>query len=159
VDSDLYLHHLWVHYIPRVPLSIAVAHGNGDIVHLPLHREDIRVNQGVIDSDYHGLTPLFPATTLGHERVVRLLLKTQNIKVNVDCNGNTPLQIAVGGQRENVVRLLLKRNDIDIDHMNNEGLTALSFASKNSNETILKLLEDRKQELQAQSLHISHSEQ
>ncbi|CCX05098.1 Protein of unknown function [Pyronema omphalodes CBS 100304] len=43
---------------------MAVVHGHEDIVHLLLQRENTRVNQSVIDSDYHGLTALFLATSV-----------------------------------------------------------------------------------------------
>lgn len=95
---NAFLVHILAYYVHRLPLLMAVVHGHEDMVHLLLQRENTRVNQSVIDSDYHGLTALFLATCLNNERVARLLLKAEDIKVHVYCDGYTPLQIAVCNQ-------------------------------------------------------------
>ncbi|KAI5787374.1 hypothetical protein FPQ18DRAFT_308034 [Pyronema domesticum] len=82
---NAFLVHILAYYVHRLPLLMAVVHGHEDMVHLLLQRENTRVNQSVIDSDYHGLTALFLATCLNNERVARLLLKAEDIKIAV-CN-------------------------------------------------------------------------
>lgn len=91
------------------------------------------------DSD--GRTPLWWAATNGHEAVVKLLLRTSEVDVNVRnlCH-QTPLSSAAGGGYEGIVQLLLAIPCIDVNAKELSGQTPLSIAVRNGYEGVVKLL-------------------
>ena len=88
-----------------------------------------------------GLTPLSWAAREGHEAVVRLLVKKDNIDINAkDNEGRTPLILAAYNGHEAVVRLLIERDDIDINVKDDEGVTPFIWAACNGHEAVVRLL-------------------
>ena len=65
----------------------------------------------------------------GHEDVVKLLLKRDDVDANhKDVFGNTPLSLAAAGGREAVVEVLVNRDGVDVNSENKEGDTPFSEA-------------------------------
>jgi hypothetical protein len=96
---------------------------------------------------YLSITGPFPTimTTsyFGHEAVVKLLLDTSKVNVNLgNMTSRTPLSWAAGNGHEAVVRLLLDTGKVDVDSKDDNGQTPLSSASENGHEAIVKLLLD-----------------
>lgn len=71
-----------------------------------------RVNSDSKDS--HGKTPLLAAAQHGHEAVVKLLLDTGRVDVNLKCAYETPLFRAAYYGHEAVVKLLLETGYVDL---------------------------------------------
>lgn len=62
------------------------------------------------------------AAANGHEAVVKLLLDTQKVDVDLkDSNGWTPLSMAAENGHEAVVKLLLDTQMVDVDLKNKVG--------------------------------------
>jgi ankyrin repeat protein len=78
----------------------------------------------------------------GHEAVVRLLLKRNDVNANSkdSCHHRTPLSWAAGSGHESVVRLLLERDDVDADLKDNYYRTPLSWAAVNGHGAVVRLL-------------------
>ena len=77
----------------------------------------------------------------GHEAIVKLLLATGNIDVDVKGNyGRMPLSYAAGNGHEAVVKLLLATGNVDVNVKDNDGWTPLSYAAGNGHEAVVKLL-------------------
>jgi len=103
------------------------------------------INPNTADID-HGLTPLHWAVKNGHEGVVKILLKCEDVHPNAQDtkHGRTPLVWAVKQGHEGVVRLLLQRRDVDPNTADIEhGLTPLHWAANNGHEGVVKLLLER----------------
>ncbi|KAH8766531.1 hypothetical protein BGZ57DRAFT_492627 [Hyaloscypha finlandica] len=80
-------------------------------------------------------TPLSWAAEGGNEAVVRLLLETGQVDVDLidqtnDSHGGTPLSRAAAGGHEVVFRLLLDTGHVDADSISKNGRTPLSWAAE-----------------------------
>ena len=84
----------------------------------------------------------FWASTNGHLAIVRLLLATQKININIIMqNGETALFMAVQNNHLEVVQDLLAIREIDVNiARTTDGCTPLIMAASNNNTNILKLL-------------------
>ncbi|XXH04158.1 Peptide chain release factor 1, mitochondrial [Hypoxylon texense] len=91
--------------------------------------------------DSLGRTPLSWAAWEGHDAVVKLLLATGQVEVNLKDNyGRTPLSWAAAEGHEALVTMLLDTDQVEVDCMDVRGRTPLSWAAKEGNEAVVKLL-------------------
>jgi len=110
------------------PLFLASAKGNLDIV-IELLKHGANINYKRLD----GMTALMIASENNRVNIVTELCKHLSSKdVNdVDIHGNTPLCLAAQ-RADNVISILIK-NGADINHVNNDGESALSIVIKGIN--------------------------
>lgn len=81
------------------------------------------------------------ATQRGHIEIIRLLLQTGKVDVDLkDIEGRTPLSWAAECGNEGVMKLLLQTGRVDVDLKDNQGRTPLSRAAEYGNEGVVKLL-------------------
>lgn len=79
--------------------------------------------------------PIGISWSKGHEAVVRLLLETGQVDVNLrDPDGRTPLSLAAEIGHIAVVRLLLETGRVDVNSKDCDGHTPLSFAAWKGHE-------------------------
>jgi ankyrin repeat protein len=91
-----------------------------------------------------GPANLHIAAFIGHEAVVKLLLRTEKMDINLkDNNGLTPLHWAAAFEQKEVVKLLLKNAEIDVNLKDSQGRTALHLAVATDDRETVKLLLDR----------------
>ena len=89
-------------------------------------------------------TPLVWAVWNGHEGVVKILLKRDDVDPDGQGRwGHTPFSFAAGNGHEGVVKILLERDDVDPNKQNDWGQTPLSFAAANGHEGVVKILLER----------------
>ena len=90
--------------------------------------------------DCVGNTPLMWAARNGHERVVEILLRQDNVIPDKPCKkGQTPLWNASRNGHEGIVKILLGR-DVNPDRPNKYGQTPLWSAACTGHEEVVKLL-------------------
>lgn len=120
---------------------IAVIHGNVEIVELMLQKGANVNRPSYLDIKW---SPLQLAVKHGHLKVVELLVKHKDIKINqANREGLTPLIIAATSGRVDIVEILLK-NSADVHQATSPSgqVTPLSVAKKCSNPKVIeKLLE------------------
>lgn len=88
-----------------------------------------------------GQASLLCAAKAGVQKVVKSLLKRDNIQINTrDQTGLTPLSWSARNGRKRVVQLLLKEDDIEINSQDQDGRTPLSWAAANGHKAVVKLL-------------------
>lgn len=91
--------------------------------------------------DLGGYGLLTLATQRSHIEIIRLLLQTGKVDVDLkDNGGRTPLSWAAEFGEEGVVELLLGTGSVDVNLKDNQGRTPLSWAAENGNEGVVKLL-------------------
>ncbi|KFY31446.1 hypothetical protein V493_01097 [Pseudogymnoascus sp. VKM F-4281 (FW-2241)] len=91
--------------------------------------------------DSYNRTPLSLAAERGHEAVVTLLVKRDDVIADSkNRDGRTPLSLAAERGHRAVVELLVKRDDVVADSRDNYGQTPLLFAADRGHESFVKLL-------------------
>ncbi|KAI9796740.1 MAG: Ankyrin repeat domain-containing protein 44 [Piccolia ochrophora] len=111
-------HHTWA------ALSLLLAHGA---------HPDARCG--------HGSTPLTLAAELGRLDMVRGLLATRKVDVNMrDGDGDTSLLMAAGEGWVEIVRLLLDTGEVDVDSANNKGETPFGRAVERDRGEVVEVL-------------------
>lgn len=88
--------------------------------------------------------PLHVAAKTGHWKVLKLLLKSDNIKVNIkNEKEETPLHVAAHFQEIESVERLLKADDVDVNAKNKHGRTPLDMCKETAKgKRIQTLIED-----------------
>ena len=90
--------------------------------------------------DYHGTTPLWLAARYGHEGVVRTLLATNAVDVNVrSASGRTPIFWAAAKGYLEVVKLLLEHG-AEYDYVDKDGQSPLSAAQDRGSDKVVEIL-------------------
>ncbi|OAF61625.1 hypothetical protein VC83_01808 [Pseudogymnoascus destructans] len=137
----------------QTTLSLSSVMGNTSVVKLLLSVSGI--NPDPIDN--YGRSALSLAAEAGHVGVVELLLNIEGVNADSrDVDGQSPLWFAIGKSHREVVNLLIGTGRVDIGMTDNDGnsplawaawkgnldmgQTALTTASINGNEAIVKLL-------------------
>jgi len=123
-------------------LHMAASLGIVDIVAPLLVMKEWNINAG----DIMGQTALTVAVGRGHEAVVELLLKREDINPNIadSIDGRAPLWLAAEDGHEGIVKLLLGRDDINPNTKDTYyGRTPLMRAAGTGHEAIVKLLLDQ----------------
>jgi hypothetical protein len=88
-----------------------------------------------------GLTPLLWAAGNGYDVVVKLLLATGQVEVDIkDYYGHSPLLWAARNGHEAIVKLLLATGQVEVDIKYLYAQTPFSWAARNGHEAIVKLL-------------------
>jgi len=121
-------------------LHCASMFGIDEIVAGLIDVEGCDINQG----DCDGNTPLVWAAWSGHEGVVKILLRRDD--VNPDNSGrdmHTPLSSAASYGHEGVVKILLGRDDVNPDKPGFLKQTPLCRAARNGHEGVVKILLER----------------
>jgi ankyrin repeat protein len=125
-----------------IPLLWATINGYSKIVNILLaDGADLDIR------DWAGRTLLSLAAENGHEGVVKLLLDTGKVDIDIeskDSNSRSPLSYAAENGHEGVIKLLLDTGkvDIDIESKDSFGRSPLSYAAENGHEGVVKLLLD-----------------
>ncbi len=122
------------------PLHSAVMSGDKSTV-----EELIEAGADSSVKDYiDGKTPLHIAAQNGHVEVVKVLLDTQKIEVDVKDNtfGNTALQAAAQNGHAEIVELLISTKKVDVNTTSKDNFTPLYLAAQNGHKAVVKLLLD-----------------
>lgn len=91
----------------------------------------------------HGRTLLSIASELGHEAVVRLLLDTAGLVVDLpDCDGRTALSLAAEMGELSIIQLLIDTGKADPNIRDKENRTPLLHAVEHGHDAIAKLIFD-----------------
>jgi len=103
--------------------------------------------EGDINSrDDRGSTPLVWAARNGHEEVVEMFLRRQEVQPDQsDLSGLTPLLYAIQCRHERVVEILLKQIIVDPDRPDRRGKTPLSYAAQDGLDGVVKVLLGRRE--------------
>lgn len=110
------------------------------MVALFLGLPDIDVNS----KDVKSRTALWIAASMGHARVVELLLRRDTVKADVrDTEGSTPLFIAAARGHNEVVRQLLEAGKVGVNKKSSSGWTPLQKACWGGHRRVVKLLLDK----------------
>merc|ERR1712098_77207 len=101
-----------------------------------LENKDVEVD--VVDE--HGNTALHFASEKGNEAMCRdLLEKGANVNAH-DTHGETPLMKSIYMNKKKCFDVILKQKGVDVGAVNEDGNTALHFASEKGNEAICRNL-------------------
>jgi len=96
----------------------------------------------------HGQTSLLLASYYGYTTIVKLLLKNEDIIVNIRSQSSStePTALIYASKYGNIeiVKLLLNHKDIDINYADNIGYRALLYAICNEHTEIVELLLNHK---------------
>ena len=106
---------------------------------------EFMINFSEIDlEDESGRTPLSWAAEYGHEAVVRLLMKRDDVDMNApDDYRKTPLLMAAEKGHEAIVQLLIESGDVDINAPDNDRMTPFLMAAEKGQEAVVLLLIQR----------------
>ncbi|RYP81792.1 hypothetical protein DL769_001832 [Monosporascus sp. CRB-8-3] len=120
-------------------LKCAMNIGHEALVKLLIVRDDVDVN-----IETSSQTPLSWAAERGHVAVVKLLLETGKVDMDLkdDISGRTPLSWAAAGGHEAVVKLLLEPGKVDMDSKDGSGRTPLSWGAERGHEAVVKWLKE-----------------
>ncbi len=117
----------------RNPIIYAVKAGKGDATkYLAEAGADVNL------TDDSGKSALDYANICGNTSVMRHIFK--NAEIHTDTYGNTPLHLACYNGQGEAVRVLLENPDIDINAVNDMGVTALHMAVESANIRITEML-------------------
>ena len=96
---------------------------------------------GIDEGDFLGGTPLGWAAHNGHEEVVKILLRREEVNPDtLDSYDQTPLSHAAWTGHEGVVKILLAWGGVNPDKPDKNGRTPLSFAAHYGHEGVVKIL-------------------
>ena len=136
----------WPHFFRNISLQDGQ---KGSLLRFASRNGLLSVIEAIIDSgvnvDFdikcqHGRTPLIGAASHGHEAIVRLLIKRDDVDIEWGGRwGRTPLSLAARSGYEAVVRLLIELG-AKIDSRDNKGRTPLSLAAEGGQEVVVRLL-------------------
>ena len=127
------------------PLLCATKGGNKAVVDLLLARKDIKVNlRGSKENlEIRGKSALICAGELGHQDIVKQLVKHPGVEINMkDEDGYTGLIWAADNGHLEAVREFLKHKEIDVNAVDLDGHSALTWAADRGHTPIVSLLLD-----------------
>lgn len=111
----------------RTPLHVGIYEEPLVIDHLPVVSRLVAAGANVNAGDNTGDTPLHMAATFGETEVARMLI-ANGAEVNArNDRGDTPLHAAVTHMEYDISRLLICRPEIELDAINDDGLTPLDI--------------------------------
>ena len=100
------------------------------------------INEG----DFSGCTPLAWAARNGHDRLVEMLLRREEVNPDKpDRFGQTPFSLAAQQGQEEVVKMLLGREEVNPDRPSMYGQAPLSLAAWYGHEQVVKMLLEREE--------------
>ena len=115
---------------PNAELLSAAEAGDAGAAALLLYVLDCPDGLDVNHRDRFGRTPLFLASSMGHELVVKALLNHADIDVNAESSdGSTPLVAAASNDNVKVVEMILEA-DAGMDGQKEMGLRSRDSASR-----------------------------
>ncbi|RKK65446.1 hypothetical protein BFJ69_g16275 [Fusarium oxysporum] len=104
----------------------------------------LSIRNPVNHRDSYGRIALSYAAMRGNEAIVKLLLDTGKVNVNIpDVDGWTPLSWAAVGGHNAIINLLLDTGKVDIDARDENGWTPLSMAAMAGRVFLVKVLLDK----------------
>lgn len=127
----------------------ACREGSYEGVRLLLQVLEGRRRRSIVDlneTDSMGHAPLETAITMGHTRIVKLLIKRgADLSYSRRYDGSTPLHCALVHERYDIVKLLLSRSDSSgiyapINQASDNGFTPLHIACSNGNAQVVYLM-------------------
>ena len=121
--------------LKTTPLMHAIDHGYYELTQLLInHGANIQAR------DHHGYTPLSFCSRAGFANIIRLLLQSANIDVEVwSKKGYTPLMSAAGHGHVECVKELLHHN-ADINRRSDANITALYLGVRNNRYDVVRTL-------------------
>ena len=103
-------------------------------------------NTNIVDSD--DLTPLHYSVKCGTKEIVEYMINNSNVNPS-DKLGLRPLHYASRDNKIDFVNSLLQSNDIDVNAQDVNGVGSLHFAARNGHTQIVKMLLDKKAQVDA----------
>ena len=120
------------------PWYLAVKNGHLQTVSMLIKMPNLKINCFGEDN----CTPLFLATMLFYNQIVKILLEREDIDPNILSVGYVPLQIAVLKNNLEAVKLLVNDKRTDLNAQGKDGDTALHYAISLKEIEIVKILLD-----------------